>query len=422
MADYSVLLLAYGQSNADIYPASPPVSCEAFEDRRISTFADSYGFRGSLGKSQELQNVRIGRAAWVARKSPMTRNYQSFQLAAAARMLREHGDPALRRVLIRSEARGGRPIHGVQTATGDYREGILSNPDGTDSLLLLNALGAVDHAARLARRNSAPLRRVFINFLHGESDRGSDRDAYGEGLRQLIGRIESGLDHLGLPVDWLILDPAGTSSRGSGNDWPCRQAMRDVADARANVHLIGAGYAYPLDDIIHYSSESRALFGEHFGAAAAALLARDAGTDSELGWLLDAPRPPRAVITGNSVELHLDGTEDFDLIPGISDGALTVEGFSTSLASRCLVTTAVQTGPRSVRVVLDREPATHDRAALNYAFQILRPDATRTPSPLPAGRGGWRSVKALDSISLPGRRIHQWVPGFSIPFAEMERG
>jgi hypothetical protein len=422
MTDHSVLLLAYGQSNADLYPAEPALPCEAFADPRILTFDDGQAFRGLLGAVRRRPVTALVPALIASEETKKTRNYQSFQIAAAMRLLQERGSTAPNAVIVRAEGRGGRRFDGYFSKNGQHNEGILTNVDGSDSQILLNTLETMQTSVELARAQGVPVRRMVVNFIHGEADRGGSRARYRGGMESMIARIDAEAGQLGLRVGWLILDPAGTSSRGSGNDWPCRQAMRDVADARANVHLIAAGYAYPLDDTIHYSSESRALFGEHFGAAAAALLARDAGTDSDLGWLLDAPRPPRAVIMGNRVELHLDGTEDFDLISGISDGALTVEGFSTSLVSRCLITTVVQTGPRSVRVVLDREPAEDARAALNYAFQILRPDATRTPSPLPAGRGGWRSVKALDSISLPGRRIHQWVPGFSIPFAEMERG
>lgn len=422
MADQSVLLLAYGQSNADIYPAGPALPCAAFGDPRILSFDDGEAFRGLMGGVPKRRVTRLLNALAAADETVRTRNVQSFQISAAARLLRETGSAAPAAVIVRAEGRGGRRFHGIYARSGQHVEGLLSNVDGSDSRILLNLLEALRVSARLARQQGVPLRRIIVNFLHGEADRNTPREIYREGMERMIARVAAEAEALELPVDWLLLDPAGTGSQGSGNAWPCRLAMRDVADQRANVHLLGAGYAYPLDDAIHYSSPSRALFGEHFGAAAAHLLARDAGAGSDLGWLLDAPPPPRAVLNGNRVDLHLDSAEAFELVPAISDAALTVEGFSTTQAALCRIIEVIQTGPRSVRVMLDGVPANHDQAMLNYAFQILAPDVTCRSSPLPVGRGGWRSTRALDSISLPGRQIHQWVPGFSLPFARMARG
>ncbi|WP_299911805.1 hypothetical protein [uncultured Paracoccus sp.] len=422
MTDHSVLLLAYGQSNADLYPAEPALPCEAFGDPRIVTFNDGHAFRGLMGKQRPAKAAALLSAEVAGNASMLTRNYQSFQVAAAARLLAGRELGGLRQVVIRSEGRGGRRFDGIINKRGVHQEGILTNVDGGDSQLLRNALDSIHLAAQLSARGGAPLKRVFVNFLHGEADRGNSAETYADGLRRLIDRFALELAQFGLPVDWLILDPAGTSSTGSGNSWPCRLAMREIATARANVHLIGAGYAYPLDDVIHYGSEARVLFGEHFGAAVAHLLARDNGVESDLGWLLDAPGPPQAVLKGATVDLHLPGNDDFDLIAGLSDVNLTVEGFSTSIAAHCQVTAASQTGPRSVRLELDKPPAQSERATLNYAYQVVLRQHTRSDSPMPAGRGGWRSVRALDSLVLPGRRIHQWVPGFSIPFAEMEQG
>ncbi len=51
MAERSLLLLAVGQSNADLYPAAPAFECDAFNDPHILTFNDGNGFRGLLGRS-----------------------------------------------------------------------------------------------------------------------------------------------------------------------------------------------------------------------------------------------------------------------------------------------------------------------------------------------------------------------------------
>ncbi|WP_299846643.1 hypothetical protein [uncultured Paracoccus sp.] len=422
MTDHSVLLLAYGQSNADIYPAEPALACEAFGDPRIVTFDDGNAFRGLLGAIPKNEVTALVAAAAASYETKKCRNYQSFQIAAAARLLHE-GVPVLpRRIIVRAEGRGGRRFQGIVAKNDRHVEGILNNADGTDSQILLNLFTTIRTAERLARQARAPLSRIVVNFIHGEADRGTTRGDYLQNFGRLVKRVAEVATELDLPVDWLILDPAGTSSGGSGNSWRCRMAMRDLADMHQNIHLTGTGYPYPLADVIHYSSEARALFGEHLGAAAAHLLARDRGEESDLGWLLDAPGPPRAVVTGATVDLHLPGDTDFELIPGISDPHLTVEGFSTSIAARCQVIAAAQTGPRSVRLELDKPPAQSERANLNYAYQVVLRQHTRSDSPMPAGRGGWRSVRALDSMVLPGRRIHQWVPGFSIPFAEMQKG
>lgn len=422
MTDHSVLLLAYGQSNADIYPAKPALPCEAFGDPRIVTFDDGNAFRGLLGANPRKEVTALVPAAAASYETKKCRNYQSFQIAAAARLLHEGVKVPPRHIIVRAEGRGGRRFHGIVAKNDRYVEGILSNADGTDSQLLLNLLNAIQIAEALARQANAPLSRVIVNFVHGEADRGTSREEYRRNFVRLIERVAYLAGEFNLPVDWLILDPAGTGSSGSGNNWPCRLAMRDLADARPDLHLTGTGYPYPLDDMIHYSSEARVLFGEHFGAATAHLLARDRGEESDLGWLLDAPGPPQAVLTGATVDLHILGDIEFELIPGIADPNLTVEGFSTSIASRCHVIAAVQTGPRSVRLELDQPPAPSERASLNYAYQVVLRQNMRSESPMPAGRGGWRSVRALDSMVLPGRRIHQWVPGFSIPFAEMQKG
>lgn len=423
MTDHSVLLLAYGQSNADLYPAAPALQCDAFEDTRIVTFDDGHAFRGFLGAVPKTTASALVPAAAASYESRKCRNYQSFQIAAGARLLREHHDDHLRHVIIRAEGRGGRRFHGITAKNGNHVEGILTNRDGSESQILLNMLRAIRTADDLARQAGAPLRRILVNFIHGEADRGTRRDAYTENFQKLIARVDLEARALGLPVDWLILDPAGTSISGSGNRWPCRLAMRDVADTTANVHLIGAGYAYPLDDTIHYSAESRALFGEHFGAAAAQLLSSSDEKDAGRSWLLSAPRVENAVLKDSLVEIHLSGTEEFELVPDISDSNLTIEGFSTTVSSRCSVLAARQTGPQSVEVVLDRAPATTDRrAALTYAFHIVTRTDKRAASPMPAGRGGWRSIRSIQSIALPDRHVHQWVPGFILPFDQMQRG
>lgn len=423
MTDHSVLLLAYGQSNADIYPAIPALPCAAFDDPRIVTFDDGCAFRGLMGSIPKHPVTALVPAAAASYETKKCRNYQSFQIAAAARLLRGHDDPRLRRVIVRSESRGGRRFHGTISKDGRHVEGILNNADGSDSQILLNLISTIRIAEDLARREGAPLRRIVVNFLHGEADRNSDPALYRRNFEALIARVTDEAAALGLPVEWLILDPAGTSSGGSGNNWPCRLVMREVADARPDVHLIGAGYPYPLDDVIHYNSEARVLFGEHFGAAAACLLAGGAGAARDMGWLLDAPAPPRAVLNGSVVDLELDSSEAFDLIRGISDANVTVEGFAATAFARCIVTGVEQTGPQNLRITLDQPPVMDDpRAALSYAYQVVLRTDTRSDSPLPVGRGGWRSVRTLDSMVLPGRRIHQWVPGFSLPFAGMERG
>lgn len=420
MKDHSILMLAYGQSNADVYHAAPAFTCDAFGDPRIVTFNDGHGFRGLMGHLPKQAPTELVQAEIAASATKKTAGYQSFQIASAARLLAEGAPKGLRNVIIRGEGRGGRRLHGYVNKKGDHTEGILTNQDGSNSQLLLNLFDALRHAIDLADQKATPLRRVFINFLHGEADRAAERDAYREGLARLIDQVDRTIAGFGLVVDWLILDPAGTAGNGGGNNWPCRLAMADLAAERANVHLIGAGYAYPLDDVIHYGSEARVLFGEHFGAVAAHLLARDEDRDDGMDWLLDAPRVGKARLDGVHVTLELDSLHDFELVTGISDDNLTVEGFSVTTAARCKVVAAAQTGPRSLRVTLNQPPAPHERAELNYAYQVVRGGDIRSTSPLPVGRGGWRSVRALESLVLPGRRIHQWVPGFAIPFSQMQ--
>lgn len=422
MSRHSVLLLAYGQSNADLYPATPALDCDAFGDPRIVTFNDGYGFRGLLGKTRHRPTTDLVPAEAEGQTHKSTRNYQSFQLAAAARLLRECRDEQLQQVIIRAEGQGGRPMLGHVATDGRAFEGILTAVDGGDSIILVNACESIRIAADLARRNGAPLSRVVVNFLHGEADRASSRDEYGKLLEQLIDRFDTLLRDLGLPIHWLILDPAGTTSTGSGNSWSCRLGMADVAARRADVRLIGTGASYPLDDKIHYNSEARVLFGEHFGAAAAQLISVTQGSDTGFDWLLDAPRIAHARLQGNLVDLELTGDREFELVRGRSDLRQTVDGFSVTPAAHCRIKAVEPTGPRGLQVTLDRPPALRGRSALNYAFLMIKPGEPGSVSPYPVGRGGWRSVDALASMVLPGRRIHQWVPGFSIPFAEMEQG
>lgn len=421
MSDYSVLLLAFGQSNADLYPASPALDVPVFRDPRILTFNEPAAWRGLLGRPREGKAPGLAQAQWASNRTRVCSDYQSFQIAAAARLLYELNDPHLRHVIIRSEGRAGRRFGGA-IVKGEDVDGILTNLDGSDSQILLNALDAIALAANRAPRRNAPLQRVIVTVMHGESDRATSRIAYRSGLETMIDRIDGFAAGLGLPVDWLIMEPGGTTTQGGGNAWPCRLAMHDVAGARENVHLTGCGYPYALDDVIHHNAETRLLIGDHLGAAAAQLLAQAGGRDLDFGWLLDVPAPAEARLAGTTVDLRLGGDEPFEVVSGLSDSNLTVEGFATTIKSRCRVTGVQPVALNQVRITLDRPPKPSPAACLTYAFQIVRGQDKRIEINLAAGRGGWRSVRSLQSLTLPGRQVHQWVPGFCIPFAEMQQG
>lgn len=377
---------------------------DEFADNRIVVLNDGYGHRGRLGQIGTGEATGFVQALADQQQDSQRRKAQSIALPTAAAVLR-HANVPLSRVIIRSEAQGSRGLLG-QRIGNRIQTGIYQEADGSVAGPFRNLVASARAAILLARAKGDRVTRAFVLFLHGEQDRGLSASVYLTHLNQMIEDLADRTADLDVQIEWMILEPGGTTWQGNGNAWQPRLAMQRLSQIRADAHLVGSGYGYPLDDGIHYSGGAKALIGEFFGAAIAARL--NPGSTG-LDWALRPPRPSQLLRQGNYAAIRFDG--DIDLTPASADPFATHSGFSLD-GSR--IATVQQIAADEIRVEV---PQSIDwtNSALSYAYLSFSQSRMKyAPSIFPVGRGGLRGAEGLKSIVFPQKRISQWLPAFRI--------
>lgn len=408
----TVPILLFGQSNADFHLAGPLIVKEAFADPRILVLDDGAGYRGLLGQPATRQPNGFRQALADQQSDSQRRKVQSIALPCAASLLHHAPQGAVSRVVIRSEAQGSRGLlgrqRGSQQLTGIYR-----NADGGFAGPFRNLVSSARSAIMLARADGGQVHRVFVLFMHGEQDRGMTASAYLAGLDRMVDDFQVQLEDLAVAIDWLILEPGGTTWQGNGNAWQPRLAMQRLSQLRDDVHVAGAGYGYPLADGIHYAAGSKALIGEMLGAALAARIGRTMPCLPPPGttdWLLNPPRPVELRRSGNRLTIRFDG--NIDLTRNAADPLATRCGFSLSCGSP--VGAVEQTAADEIHVQI---PSLIERNATTLCYAYLDFNRQRSgfsPSLFPVGRGGLRNARTLNSLTFSQKRISQWLPCFRL--------
>lgn len=384
----SILLMAYGQSNADAHPAGPRLPSLHLDDPRIVTPDDGAGISGHRGLCRQSAFAAFRPAARDGMR------VQTVLQAAAARLLHELPG-ATTQIVIRSAARGGRRLLGIMQ--GDRAvEGLLRDHDGSASALYHNAVATIRETVATARATGAPVRAVYILWLHGESDRALPRDAYATLFLDLVRRIGAETAHLGVPLRWLTVQPGGTATGGGGNDWPNRLSLFDAA-VTAQTTPVAAGHLCRYEDQSHYSAGAKAMLGEWLGHVVAKL---------ERGIEYRLPAIRRAEISGARLDLLLPAWASH-FAPLLPRGLVVREG------RQDVAFTAQMPVQRRLTLHLSRH-VSPDRLSVAYAFsRNTRPDRS-VPVQRAHGWGNLRTTYQTASILRPGRTLWEPLPAFQL--------
>ena len=384
-----------------------------FEDPRIVTLNDAAGIRGHLGHEPRSSSDGFCQAYFHQAERPLLREMQSNGIPCAAHILRHLHNADTMQICVRSESRGSLGLLGRHLNKGGGITGIYKDVDDALAQPFLNLAETIRTCWQFAKDSNAPMRKAFIRFAHGEADRGMTRVEYFEIARQMIADLQSFIADLELDLHWLILEPAGTDNEGNGNAWENRKAMQDLADTHDNIHMVGSGYGFELEDKVHYAGPSKILIGELFGQAICDILQAPEAS-ANLTW----PRPTSFKIEETSVLINF--SEPVSLHKGISDPYCTVDGFSFRQHPD-LLKSVEQVDDTSVLVHFDA-PLRLKPDDLHYAFLTFSAKRMESePSRLPIGRGGLARVRAFESRYVEGAMVRTWLPSFSIPMWQTER-
>lgn len=393
----SLLIFSYGQSNADCHDAGPAFQTRCLQDARIVVPNDGFGFRGLTGRRRPKD---ISGFEPAHQNTPQV---QSIGHAAAARYLLEHPRTEFSQIIVRSGAKGGRPLAGFKKDGRDIY-GIFLGSDGDLSPLLLEMCEDIRQIAKAAKAGGAPITQVVIPFFHGEADRSASRHAYTDALGDMMQVIDARLRHMGLPVIWLLTQPSGTSGAYAGNAWENRMSVLDICETRPNAHFVTANYAYELADAAHLNATSKALIGEMLGL--------------QLGHALQgSPLPPTTLIAaeaaGRTIDLTFDGPNGIKLARRAFPSPHSLHGFEIAGQTDQAITRVQQTGSHQLRLHCTL-PVSASQGQLRYAFSANPRSALDDQTLFPFGRGSLCENWAAKSAVIPGKRVLRWVPGFAL--------
>ena len=403
MADpQSYMLMCFGQSNADVHDAGPRLAEEAENSYPIFMPNDGKCVRGHMGRP------RVTPITGFAPISDAPSAVQSILAPAAARILHDMQTPP-DRVIVRSEARGGRSFLGFER-NGDVVDGIFRNPCGGHSIIFTNLITTMKDSIAAAHADGCPITLINMVWLHGEADRAMARDAYSDLFLEFIDTVETLMAPEGVALHWTLVQPSGTGPVGGGNFWPNRLSLFDVADERDNVDVGLAAYAYGQYDGAHYSADGKLRMGENLGRAIAKRLQEDVHI---------VPRPVGAQLVDDAVVLTFDVADDLILdtqTNPLPDG--TVLGFHTRDNNRAVLQAVRVVSDDQILLQFDQAP---DPAslAIHYAYKHNRRSDAVTDVMCPAGRGCLRTAKAVPSCLREDAVLHDWAAAFSTRFDEL---
>ncbi|MGZ9810378.1 hypothetical protein ACXN5S_07920 [Pseudoroseicyclus sp. H15] len=390
MQGKSLLIMAFGQSNADVHNAGPRLEAPPLEDPRLVIPNDGHGFRGLMGLAPKAPITGFEPFA------PFERRVMSLTAAAGARVLHEMGEAAPARVILRSGAKGGRRLLGLQQGEREI-DGLLETLDGGLSPLFTDFLKVTAAICDAAARDGTPVGAIACLFLHGESERRMGRAEYLTHAGAMLDMTAEALSPLGLPIHWHFVQAAGPGVEGAGNAWPNRLAVADLAAARPDATLAATGYPYPLEDGVHHSAEGKALLGEALGRSIAADLRGEAR---------GLPLLQSVGLEGRHIHLDFAADGPLALDPAPPSGR---HGFAMARGE----VRGVEVSGNRVSVELAEPPEGPE--GLSYAYENWQ-KGTRQPG-IPGsaiGGGALRSEAGVPSILLPQRMLYDWVPGFAL--------
>lgn len=398
----SLLILHYGQSNADCHNAGPAFDAECLRDPRIVVPDDGYGFRGLAGRPRRKQ---IENFIPAHEDAPLV---QSIGKAAAARYLLETPDTAYSQIIVRSSAKGGRPLCGYRK--GDRLvDGIFLDADGDLSPLLTDMFEDVRQIVGVAEDMGEPITEVVIPFFHGEADRAADRSAYATVLMDMMNVVEEKFAEMGLQPHWLVTQPSGTSGGYAGNAWDSRMSVLDVCAERSNAHFVAANYAYELIDAAHLSGTGKALVGEILGQQIARVLHETS---------LEPTKVVSATMDEYWIDLTFDGPFGITLDDSHFPAPHVPHGFEIAGRSDQSVTSVEVLSNTELRIHCS-QPLSTTQGQLQYAFSSNAGCKYNDESKFPFGRGSLCEDWAVPSAIVPDTVLRRWVPGFAIPLGEI---
>lgn len=428
----AVMILAYGQSNAEAYQSGPRPDAPILQDARVETLTSGNGVRGH-GYAPDGQRKTPNAGFWrdgrklkpadYARSHPMADsdpgNSSILHAAAATVIARGRADKAY----VRAASRGGAQMIGTPSAHGNRITGIFRLEDGAVSPILSDLIETARDFRGVAAEAGHQLGRVYVLLVHGEADRATAAGRYLRAVLQAKAEVTARLRAEGLGVHWLVTQTAGTSAAFAGNAWPSRLAALDLqAGIDPDMTFLGPLYPYALADGIHHDAGAKALIGELAGLAIARLEAGDP-------WA--TPRPALwRMLDPHRVEIEVETEVPLAVDPGMR-GYDTL-GFSLAEPARNTLLRAEVFGNDRLHLHF-AEPVTAD-LELGYAWRLCPSERRAGPPTGRAGEGadggmidgkgpldtrafGGGAVRTRwvqHSTVIAGARHHHWLPGFRV--------
>jgi hypothetical protein len=397
----SALIMAFGQSNADIHVDGPAYEAAILNDPRVITPNDGRGIRGRMGAPLVKPITGFDPAYGSETKN------QSISHAAASTLLVNTPDGPFSHVIVRSAAKGGKPLIG-RFHKGREIEGIFRSSSGELSSVLQTMIHDAGQVMRAAAEQGHPVHHVFIPFFHGEADQATDGGSYGDAISDLFETVDRHFARWGVGTDWLMTQPSGTLPGFAGNGWENRLVLADICANRQNAHFACANYGYRMADPAHMHAESKALIGELLGMQMAALLRKEPIAHTALAGL---------AIAGRTATLHFNGRNGLKIDTSQFPAPQFNHGFEVIAHRAALAVTDVrQTGRNSI--VLTCEDNIPDDARINYAFSRCAKDHNDGTTEFPFGRGCLREDWKAPSRIVPDKHLLRWVPAFSVAVDE----
>ncbi|UWQ99963.1 hypothetical protein K3729_04040 [Rhodobacteraceae bacterium S2214] len=392
----SLLMMPYGQSNADHHDAGPAFTSDFLDDDRVVIPNDGHGFRGTHGRAPKRPMTGFQKAYGRDMR------IQSLALPAAVRYLKHRRDHDIEQVIIRSGAKGGRALLGVKKGDRDI-DGIFRSATGEISFILDSYLSQARDIIDIAARKRRPVSRVMIPFLHGEADKGTPYAVYLAELTAMMDYVDQAFADMDLPVHWLMAQPSGTSPTHAGNAWQNRMAIQDIADTRENASCVIANYGYELADAAHLNARSKVMAGELIGMQAAAI---------DNGRYVPHIRPDHVTASDNTITVTFRGAPKLEIDRTRFPQPRCNFGFQVMGQAVDFVEAVEVSEDGALRLTCAGPlPA---QFTLNYAFASrTHADPTEDTS-YPFGRGCLREAWIGASLVLPGEQLLRWVPGFTI--------